>query len=149
MRKRWVVGRIYGMKYSWKGHKDRNRHKTRIKNKKYKKSEQARLVYVKDINCCNIPTTWRWARRVPRRKRGRKRTSTVKRQKQTTYLCVNLSALPLPSGSATLRYKTWAVQSFNLKSVTRATSCPLDLYLEHCTSGRFHPRPGHERRWSL
>ena len=56
MRKRWVVGRIYGMKYSWKGHKDRNRHKNRIK----KKSGQARLVYVKNINC-NIPTTWRWA----------------------------------------------------------------------------------------
>ena len=27
MRKRRVVGRIYGMKYSRKGHKDRNRHK--------------------------------------------------------------------------------------------------------------------------
>ena len=27
VRKRRVVGRIYGMKYSWKGHKDRNRHK--------------------------------------------------------------------------------------------------------------------------
>ena len=33
MRKRTVVGRIYGMKYSWKGHKDRNRHKNRIKRK--------------------------------------------------------------------------------------------------------------------
>ena len=31
MRKRRVVGRIYGMKYSWKGHKDRNRDKNRIK----------------------------------------------------------------------------------------------------------------------
>ena len=31
VRKRRVVGRIYGMKYSWKGHKDRNRHKNRIK----------------------------------------------------------------------------------------------------------------------
>ena len=38
MRKRRVVGRIYGMKYSWKGHKDRNRHKNRIK-----RSGQARL----------------------------------------------------------------------------------------------------------
>ena len=31
MRKRRVVGRIYEMKYSWKGHKDRNRHKNRVK----------------------------------------------------------------------------------------------------------------------
>ena len=30
------------MKYSWKGHKDRNRHKNKIK-----RSEQARLVYVR------------------------------------------------------------------------------------------------------
>ena len=33
------------MKYSWKGHKDKNRHKNRIE-----RSGQARLVYVKDIN---------------------------------------------------------------------------------------------------
>ena len=56
MRKRRVVGKIYGMKYSRKGHKDRNRHKNRIK-----RSGQARLLYVKNINR-NIPTTWRWAR---------------------------------------------------------------------------------------
>ena len=31
MRKLKVVGRIYGMKYSWKGHKDRTRHKNGIK----------------------------------------------------------------------------------------------------------------------
>ena len=31
MRKRRVVGRIYGVKYRWKGHKDRNGHKNRIK----------------------------------------------------------------------------------------------------------------------
>ena len=37
MRKRRVVGRIYGMKYSLKGHKDRNRHKNRIIKKKKKK----------------------------------------------------------------------------------------------------------------
>ena len=43
------------MKYSWKGHKDRHRHKNRIK-----RSGQARLVHVKNINR-NIPTTWRWA----------------------------------------------------------------------------------------
>ena len=49
-----VVGRIYGMKYSWKGHKDRNRYKNRIK-----RSGQARLVYVTDINR-NIATAWRW-----------------------------------------------------------------------------------------
>ena len=31
VREQRVVGRIYGMKYSSKGHKDRNRHKNRIK----------------------------------------------------------------------------------------------------------------------
>ena len=60
MRKQRVSGEFmeyeYGMKYSWKGHKDRNRHKNRIK-----RNGQARLVYVKNINS-NIPTTWRWAR---------------------------------------------------------------------------------------
>ena len=56
MRRRRVVGRIYGKKYSWKGHQERNRHKNRIK-----RSGQARLVYVKNKNR-NIPTTWRWAR---------------------------------------------------------------------------------------
>ena len=50
MRKR-RVGRIYGMKYSSKGHKDKkNRHKNRLK-----RSGQARLLYVKNINL-NIPT---------------------------------------------------------------------------------------------
>ena len=52
VRKRKGFGRIYGMKYSRKGHKDRNRHKSRIK----KRSGQAWLVYVKDTNR-NIPTT--------------------------------------------------------------------------------------------
>ena len=56
MRKRRVVGRIYRMIYSWKGHKDKNRHKNRIK-----RSGQAWLVYVKSINR-NISTTWRWTR---------------------------------------------------------------------------------------
>ena len=56
MRKRRVVRRIYGMKYSWMGHKERNRHKNRINS-----DGQARLDYVFDINH-NIPTTWRWAR---------------------------------------------------------------------------------------
>ena len=51
VRKPRVVGRIDGMKYSSKGHKDRNRHKNRIK-----RSGQARLVYIKAINR-NIPTT--------------------------------------------------------------------------------------------
>ena len=54
MRKRRVVGRIYGVKYSWHGHKDRNRHKNRIK-----RSGQARLDYVENINH-NIPTTERF-----------------------------------------------------------------------------------------
>ena len=45
VKKRRVDGRIYGMKYSGKGHKDRHRHKNRRK-----RSVQARLVYVYDIN---------------------------------------------------------------------------------------------------
>ena len=42
VRKWRVVGIISGRKYSGKGHKDRNRHKNRIK-----RSGQARLVYVR------------------------------------------------------------------------------------------------------
>ena len=57
VRKRKVVGRIYGMKYCWKGHENINGHKSRIK-----RSGQARLVCVKDINR-NIPTTSRCALR--------------------------------------------------------------------------------------
>ena len=59
MSKPKIVGRIYGMKYSWKGHKDSKQ--TQEQNKIKKKSGQAQLVYVKDINR-NIPTTLRWAR---------------------------------------------------------------------------------------
>ena len=51
MRTQRVVRRISRMKYSRKVHKDRKRCKNRIK-----RSGEARLVYVKDINC-NIPTT--------------------------------------------------------------------------------------------
>ena len=47
MRKRRIVGRIYRLKYSWKGHKGRDIHKNRIKM-----SGQARF------GCL-----WRWARR--------------------------------------------------------------------------------------
>ena len=46
----------FGMKYSWKGHKNRNRHKNRIKR-------SGKLGwFMSDINH-NIPTMWRWARR--------------------------------------------------------------------------------------
>ena len=45
MRKRRVVRRIYGMKYSSKGLKDRCRHKNKIE-----RSRQARLLYVFNIN---------------------------------------------------------------------------------------------------
>ena len=63
---------MYGMKYSWKGHKDRNRHKNRVN-----RNGQARLIYVKNINR-NIPTTWRWARRDEReREREREREKRV------------------------------------------------------------------------
>ena len=55
MRKWRVVRGNYRMKYSWKGHNDRNRHKNRIH-----RSGQAQLDYVKDINH-NLLTTWRWA----------------------------------------------------------------------------------------
>ena len=51
VRKRRVVGRIYGMTYSGKVRKDKNRHTNRIKG-----SGQAGLVYVKNIKR-NIPTT--------------------------------------------------------------------------------------------
>ena len=57
MRKQIVVRRIYEMKYNWKGHKEKKRNKNRIK-----KSGQARLDYVFDINH-NI-SMWRWAREV-------------------------------------------------------------------------------------
>ena len=56
MKKRGAVGKIYGMKYSRKGHKDRNRHKNRIK-----RSGKTRLVYVKNTNH-SIPTMRRCAR---------------------------------------------------------------------------------------
>ena len=56
MRKWRVVGRFYGMKCSWKGHIDRNRHKNGIK-----RIGQAQLAYVKHINR-NISTTWGQAR---------------------------------------------------------------------------------------
>ena len=59
MRKRRVVRKLYSMEYSWKGHKYRNRHKNRIT-----RSGQARLVYVKNINC-SISNTWRWAHASP------------------------------------------------------------------------------------
>ena len=57
VRKRRVVGRIYGIKYSRKGHKDRNRHRNRIRGSgedrnRYKnriRSGQARIVFVKNI----------------------------------------------------------------------------------------------------
>ena len=54
------------MTYSCKGHKDRNRHKNRIKS-----SGQARLVYVCDINH-NIPTMLWWAREDERVRGGRR-----------------------------------------------------------------------------
>ena len=66
MRKRRVVGRMYRMKYSWKSHKDRNRHKSTIKKKR---SGQAWLLYVKDINL-DTRTTWRWAREDAQTKRN-------------------------------------------------------------------------------
>ena len=60
-----VVGRIHGMKYSWKGHKTEIDTRTEY----IKRSGQARLIYEFDINC-NIPTTWRWARGDPPVRKG-------------------------------------------------------------------------------
>ena len=80
MRKWGVVGRIYGMKYRWKGHKDRNRHKNRMK-----RSGQARLVYVKNGNH-SIPATWRWARGDARRGKD-----SHTRQKHIEWLYINIS----------------------------------------------------------
>ena len=57
MGKRRVVGRIDGKKYSWKDHETEKNTRTQFK----KNSEQAQLVYVKNIHR-NIPTTWGWAR---------------------------------------------------------------------------------------
>ena len=65
--------RIYGMKYSWKGHTVRNIHKNIIKRR-----WQDQLVYVKDINR-NIPTTWR-------RARSRKGSFISGRNKSVSYL---------------------------------------------------------------
>ena len=50
VKKRRVVGRICGMKYDRKGHRDRNRHKNRIK-----RSEHAQLVDVQGIKH-DLPT---------------------------------------------------------------------------------------------
>ena len=61
VRKWRVVGRLYEMKYSWKGHEERDRHKNRIE-----RSKKARLFYVKNING-SIPSTLRWARGDPSR----------------------------------------------------------------------------------
>ena len=53
--KQRLVRRIYEMKYSWKGQKDRNRHLTEQKG-------AGKLGwFMSNINR-NIPTTWRWAR---------------------------------------------------------------------------------------
>ena len=52
MRKHKLFGRIYGMKCSWKGHKNKNRHKNRIK-----RSVRVQMVDVFYINH-NILATW-------------------------------------------------------------------------------------------
>ena len=80
-----VVRRIYGMKYSWKGHKDKNRHKNIIK-----RSGQAQLVYVFDINR-NIPTTW-------------PRSGELRTQKLKSHLLRTQSLNVLPLKSAVVQY---------------------------------------------
>ena len=50
-----VVGRICGMKYSWKGHKDRKRHKNRLKG-------VGKFCWFMSGVSRNIPTTWRGTR---------------------------------------------------------------------------------------
>ena len=48
------------MKYSWKGHKNRYRHKSRVKKKK--KKEWASSIGLRQTQTRSIPTTWRWTR---------------------------------------------------------------------------------------
>ena len=58
-RTEWENGELLGGFMEWNTVEraiDRNRYKNSIK-----RSGQARLAYVTDINC-NIPATWRWAR---------------------------------------------------------------------------------------
>ena len=94
VRKQRVAGRIHGMKYCSKGHKDRNRHKNRIK-----RSGQARLVYVIDINH-NIPTTWKWARGDTKEEEERKKERMEDRKKEwmictLSFVAVDPDLLPL------------------------------------------------------
>ena len=70
------------MKYSWKGHKDRNKHKNRIK-----RGGQARLVCIKNINR-NITTTWRGTYRD-----GLKVTWSTWMDKSNCFLAGNLISL--------------------------------------------------------
>ena len=82
------------MKYCSKGHKDRNRHKNRIK-----RSGQARLVYVIDINH-NIRTTWKWARGDTKEEEERKKERMEDRKKEwmictLSFVAVDPDLLPL------------------------------------------------------
>ena len=98
-RKEWerVVGKIYGTKYSRKGHKAGNRHKNRIK-----RSGHARLAYVWDINH-NIPTTKRWASR------------------DNTYKCENVFIYDMGQGSIVQQEKKTIVQ-FSSQRIIPATA---------------------------
>ena len=89
MRKRRVVGRIYGTKYSWKNHKDRSRHKNRIKKGVGKLSW-----FISDINR-NIPATWRWAHG-GRKRRKKERKERKKKEKERYVYFPLLLPTPLP-----------------------------------------------------
>ena len=129
MRKRRVVGRIYGMNYSWKGHKHRNRHKNRIK-----RSGEVRLVYVYDINH-NIPTTWRWARGDARKPSKEKVHFTAKYRGCyfITVRCVRESAeterfLPQRPNNPTKTFATRGSCALRYRAKTTITS--ENIYLE-------------------
>ena len=128
MRKRRVIGRIYGIKYSWKGHKYRGRHKNRIKRR-----GQARLVYVWDINP-NVPGTRRWAQKdnQPWQNRQAPRHRDTTRENVVNYVSYNQDRL----------YTPWAGWTTNSGCVWRrkpGRSCRL-MRFTHNTPQHLHRR---------
>ena len=109
MRKRRVVGTFYGMKYSRKDHKDRKRHKNRIK-----RIGQAWWVYVSGMNR-NIPTTWRRVRRDSHRQvKFCQMLARLKRSNNTTQYYVRISFKIKMTGSRVLVTKQTLVLSDSL-----------------------------------
>ena len=109
MRKWRVVGRIYGLKYSWKGHNDRNKHK-----KKMKRGGQTQLVYVTDINI-NIPNHVK----VSSRRTGNRETG--------------VAALESKEKAHKRRRRTvWSRISFKVSSLWRSAICNASIWGWSC-----------------